>query len=360
MSSIPASNIIQPTHPDVTIRSFGKTRAGIPVDEYTLSSGNGLSTSIITWGGVVRTLLAPDREGRLGDVVLGFDTLEPYEDRHPYFGTITGRVANRIARGKFSLDGKEYTLAINNGPNHLHGGIDGFDRTVWRARPERTADYARIVLSHTSPDGDEGYPGQVEAEVTYTVTKENALRIDYKASTTKATPINLTNHSYFNLAGHASGDVLAQHLTIHAHGILAVDETLIPTGAVTPVNATPFDFTAPHPIGERISQVGVGYDHNFVISPEGPGLKVAARAFDPSSGRLLEVQTTEPGVQLYTGNYLDGALTGKNGAVYNKHAGFCLETQGFPDAINHPQFPSVIVRPGEIYQQTTIFKFSAE
>jgi aldose 1-epimerase len=358
MSLISASTTPPSTHPDISVRPFGNTRSGVQVEEYTLTSGNGVSASIITWGGIVRTLAVPDRQGRHADIVLGFDTLEPYEDRHPYFGTITGRFANRIARGKFSVDGKEYTVAINNGPNHLHGGIDGFDRTVWRALSERTADYARVTLSHVSPDGDEGYPGEVTTDVTYTLTKENALRIDYRATTTKATPINLTNHSYFNLAGHASGNVLSQHLTIKADKFVPVDKTLIPTGELASVTGTPFDFTVSHSIGARLSEVGIGYDHTFVLSPQVAGLKVAAQAYDPDSGRALEVQTTEPGVQFYTGNYLDGTQVGKGGVRYDKHGGFCLETQHFPDSVNQPNFPSTILRPGEVYQQATLFKFS--
>jgi aldose 1-epimerase len=360
MPSTPAPSITQSTHPDISVRPFGQTRQGLAVEEYTLSSGNGVTTSIITWGGIIRTLLVPDRQGRIEDIVLGFDALEPYEDRHPYFGTITGRFANRIARGKFSLDGKDYTLAINNGPNHLHGGLDGFDRVVWKARSERTADYARVTLSYTSPDGDEGYPGELNTDVTYTLTKENTLRIDYKATTTKPTPINLTNHSYFNLAGHSSGDILSQQLMINADNIVPVDENLIPTGSLAPVKGTAFDFTSSHAIGDRISEVGIGYDHTFVITPEGPGLKVAARVCETASGRVLEVQTTEPGVQLYTGNYLDGTQIGKGGSRYAKHGGFCLETQHFPDSVHQPQFPSTILRPGEVYQQATILKFSAQ
>jgi aldose 1-epimerase len=293
------------------------------------------------------------------DVVLGFDSLEPYEDRHPYFGTITGRFANRIAHGRFTLDGKEYSLATNNGPNHLHGGLNGFDRAVWRARSEQTPDEAKLILSHVSPDGDEGYPGEVVTEVYYTLSSDNSLKIDYAASTSKPTPINLTNHSYFNLAGHGSGDVLHQELEINAHQIVPVDETQIPLGTLEEVKGTPFDFTGFHPIGARIDKVGGGYDHTFVIKKDQKGLKLAARAVDPASGRQLEVLTTEPGIQLYTGNFLDGSLIGKDGARYIRHAGFCLETQHFPDAVNQPSFPSTILRPGATYMQTTIFRFSA-
>jgi len=356
MSSFPAEKPFSNGSPEVAVRRFGSTRLGAPVDEYTLTNGSGVSTSILTWGGIVRTLIAPDRNGKPADVVLGFDSLEPYEDRHPYFGTITGRFANRIARGTFTLNGERYTLAINNGPNHLHGGIDGFDRTVWKARSESTDDAAKVILSHTSPDGDEGYPGEVQAQVTYTLSNDNSLRIDYEATTSKPTPINLTNHSYFNLAGHDSGDVLEQELMIDAAQIVPVDETQIPTGVLASVAGTPFDFTKFHPIGERIAQVHGGYDHTFVVSGDQPGLRLIAKALDRNSGRSLEVLTTEPGVQLYTGNFLDGSLSGKRGARYHKHAGFCLETQHFPDSVNQPNFPSTILRPGETYRQTTVYR----
>lgn len=345
--------------PSITERSFGTTRQGEPVTEFTLSNPDGISTSILTFGGIIRTLIVDDRDGDPADVVLGFDSLQSYEERHPYFGTITGRFANRIARGTFTLDGKTYTLATNNGPNHLHGGLDGFDRKVWNATTSSTPDAVHLKLTYVSPDGEEGYPGELSTTVTYTLTSRDELVIDYEATTTKPTPINLTNHAYFNLAGHNSGDILKHELTIDAERMVPVDETSIPLGPLASVANTPFDFRAPHPIGGRITEVGIGYDHNYVL-PDGPRkLHLAARAIDPKSGRYLEVLTTEPGVQLYTGNYLDGTLTGKGGASYEKHAGFCLETQHFPDSVNHPTYPSTILRPGETFRSTTVLRLGA-
>lgn len=342
--------------PTIAQRPFGVTRNGVKIDEYTLSSGAGVTASIITWGGIIRSLQIPDRNGTPADIVLGFDELSPYEERHPYFGTLTGRFANRIAKGSFTLDGKRYSLAINNGPNHLHGGLQGFDRAVWKARTVTRGDSASLILSHTSPDGDEGYPGELAVQVTYTLSSNNTLRVDYSATTTKATPINLTSHSYFNLAGHSSGDVLNQMIEIHADRIVAVDDTLIPTGELRSVASTAFDFQKPHAIGERIAEVAPGYDHTFVLQ-NSLGFRRAAYAWDPNSGRALEVVTSEPGVQFYTGNFLDGSQRGKGGVTYQKHAGFCLETQHFPDSVNQPSFPSTILRPGESYQQSTVFKF---
>lgn len=349
-----------PSSPTISHQPFGTTKDGHSISEYTLSNPGGVSTSILTWGGIVRTILVPDKNGTVADVVLGFDDLAPYEERHPYFGTITGRFANRIARGRFTLDGTTYSLATNNGPNHLHGGIKGFDRVVWDSKTSTTPTSASLILSHVSPHGDEGYPGAVSVEVTYTLASDNSLTVHYKASTTKATPINLTNHSYFNLAGHSSGDVLAQTLTIDADRFVPVDETSIPLGPLQKVGGSPFDFTSPHEIGARISEVGIGYDHTYVLSDTPRPLHLAARAVDPSSGRYLEVLTTQPGVQLYTGNYLDGSGKGKGGATYKKHAGFCLETQHFPDSINQPNYPSTILRPGETYSSTTVMRFGAE
>ena len=346
--------------PTISQRPFGTTKDGRSISEYTLSNPSGVSTSILTWGGIVRTILVPDKNGKVADVVLGFDDLPPYEERHPYFGTITGRFANRIAHGRFTLDGTTYSLATNNGPNHLHGGLIGFDRVVWNAKTSTTPTSASLMLSHVSPDGAEGYPGAVTVEVTYTLASDNSLTLSYTASTTKATPINLTNHSYFNLAGHSSGNVLKQTLTIAADRYVPVDETSIPVGPLQKVASTPFDFTTTHEIGARISEVGIGYDHNYVLSDTPRPLNFTARAVDPSSGRYLEILTTEPGVQLYTGNYLDGSLTGKSDAVYKKHAGFCLETQHFPDSVNQPSYPSTILRPGETYSSTTVMKFGAE
>lgn len=344
--------------PTITRSRFGTLTNGESVDEFTLSNGNGVTTSILTWGGIIRTLWAPGKDGKSADIVLGYDSLAPYEARHPYFGTITGRVANRIARGKFSIDGKDYSLATNNGPNHLHGGINGFDRKNWAARTESGPDSVSLILTHTSPDGDEGYPGEVSVEVRYTLDTSGALRADYRATTTKATPINLTNHSYFNLAGHSSGSALRQHLEIVADSYVPVDETLIPTGQLLRVAETPFDFSRAHAINDKIKDVGIGYDHSFVINPGPERLRRAAVAWDPESGRTLEVLTTQPGVQLYTGNHLSAKEIGKGGAVYDKHSAFCLETQHLPDSVNQPRFPRVIVRPGEEYSHTTIYRLS--
>lgn len=347
------------SQPTITQRSFGTTHQGEEIVEYTLSNPGGVSTSILTWGGIIRTLTVPDRNGKLADIVLGFDSLNQYEERHPYFGTITGRFANRISHGQFSLDGTTFSLATNDGPNHLHGGINGFDRKVWNAFPSTAQGSARLTLSYVSPDGEEGYPGQLSTQVTYTLNSENDLMIEYRATTTKATPVNLTNHAYFNLAGHDSGDVLNQHLMIAAKEIVPVDKTSIPLGPLAKVESTPFDFRTPHTIGERIGEVGIGYDHTYVLADAPRTLTFAARATDPKSGRFVEILTTEPGVQLYTGNYLDGTLTGKGGAVYRKHAGFCLETQHFPDSVNQPSYPSTILRPGETFRSTTVIRCGA-
>ncbi len=344
------------SRPSVTRDAFGTTKDGQAVDEYTLSSGSGVSVSIITWGGIIRSLITPDRDGKPADIVLGFDSLSPYEARHPYFGSITGRFANRIAKGTFVLDGSRYVLAKNNGPNHLHGGENGFDRVVWKARTEIGADSVTLTLSHVSPDGDQGYPGEVAVDVSYTLSSNNTLRIDYSAETSKATPINLTSHSYFNLAGHDSGDILSQQIEMYADRIVAVDDSLIPTGELPSVASTPFDFRKPRAIGEQIAMVSPGYDHTFVL-PSSLGFKRAAYAWDPASGRALGVVTSEPGVQFYTGNFLDGSQVGKGGVRYQKHAGFCLETQHFPDSINQPSFPSTVLRPGDTYRQSTVLKF---
>jgi aldose 1-epimerase len=358
--ALKAQNITRNEHrPSITERSFGTTRHGEPVTEFTLSNPGGISTSILTFGGIIRTLIVNDRAGNPADVVLGFDSLQSYEERHPYFGTITGRVANRIARGRFTLDEKTYSLATNNGPNHLHGGVDGFDRKVWNAMISSSSDAVHLKLSYVSPNGEEGYPGELSTTVTYTLTSRDELMIDYEATTTKPTPINLTNHAYFNLAGHNSGDILKHELMIDAAHIVPVDETSIPLGPLAAVANTPFDFRAPHPIGERISQVGIGYDHNYVLADTPRELHLAARSIDLKSGRYLEVLTTEPGVQLYTGNYLDGTLAGKGGASYEKHAGFCLETQHFPDSVNQSAYPSTILRPGDTFRSTTVMRFGA-
>lgn len=354
----PISSPITPL--TITERPFGTTRDGQRVSEFTLANPTGISVSILSWGGIIRSVNVPDRHGKMADVVLGFDSLAPYEERHPYFGTITGRFANRIANGRFTLEGKTYTLATNNGPNHLHGGLKGFDRANWKYKTDTGANSVSLVLSHTSPDGDEGYPGEVSVQVTYTLFRDNSLRIDYYATSTKATPINLTNHSYFNLAGHDSGDVLKQKIQVLADKMVPVDANLIPTGVLNDVDGTPFNLREPLAIGAKIGETGGGYDHTFVLSTAKRPLHVAARAMDEESGRFVEVLTTEPGVQFYTGNFLNGSQIGKGGVPYHKNAGFCLETQHFPDSPNQPSFPNSILRPGEIYTTTTVMRFGAE
>jgi aldose 1-epimerase len=301
----------------------------------------------------------PDRNGRSGDVVLGFKSIGPYEKGHPFFGSTVGRVANRIAKGQFTLEGKSYTLATNNGPNHLHGGLKALDKVIWKAEPVASADGAAVKFTFRSHDGHEGYPGNMDVAVTYTLTPDNTLRLDYTATTDKPTLANLTNHSYFNLAG--KGDVLGHQMMLAADRWVDVDETLIPTGELKPVKGTPMEFTTPHAIGERITQVGAnpnGYDHCYVLNSGGKSFALGARVVEPTTGRVMEMYTDQPGVQFYTGNFLDGSLTGKGGQVYGKHAGFCLEAGGFPDAINRPDFPPVVLRPGQTYRQRTEYRFS--
>jgi aldose 1-epimerase len=342
--------------------AFGRTPEGPAVDLYVLTNSKGMKAKIITYGAILTELHVPDRNGKLADVVLGFNDLQGYLAGHPFFGATVGRVANRIAKGKFTLDGKEYTLAVNNGPNSLHGGLKGFDKAVWKAEPVKVADGVAVQFTHVSPDGDEGYPGNLSVAVTYTLTNENALKIDYKATTDKPTPVNLTNHSYFNLAGHQAGDILGHELTLEADEYTPADDTLIPTGEIKSVKGTPLDFTTPTAIGARIAQLKTtgGYDHNFVLRGHGKKLAPGARVYEPKSGRVMEMDTTEPGVQLYTSNFLDGKLKGKGGVAYPKHAAFCLEAQHFPDSVNHPSFPPVILRPRKTYTQTTVYKFSTK
>ena len=336
-------------------QDWGRTSDGTPVKLFTLTNSKGMVAKISNYGGIITEIRVPDRNGKIDDVVLGFDNLDQYLKGHPFFGAIAGRVGNRIAKGRFTIDGQEYKLATNNGPNHLHGGLKGFDKVVWIATPSQHG--ATLELSYHSKDGEEGYPGNLDVTVTYTLTDDNELRIDYTAKTDKATPVNLTNHSYFNLAG--GGDIGNHELYLNADRYTVTDDTLIPTGEIAPVKGTPLDFTKPTLIGARFDQLKArgGYDDNFVLNSGGKSLALAARAYEPTTGRILEVLTTEPGVQLYTGNFLDGKLTGINGAVYAKHTGFCLETQHFPDSINHPNFPSTILRPGQTYKTTTVFKF---
>jgi aldose 1-epimerase len=335
--------------------SFGALPDGTAVDLFTLANANGLSAKVATYGAIITELHVPDGKGQFCDIVLGYDNLEQYLRKHPFFGATVGRVANRIAKGRFTLVGKTYALATNNGPNHLHGGLKGFDKKVWQAEPQTGA---AVKFSYTSPDGEEGYPGTLAVAVTMTLTDANELRLDYTATTDKPTPVNLTNHSYFNLAG--EGSALEHEMMLAADHYTPSDSTLIPTGEIKLVKDTPMDFTAPRPIGSRFAQLQnkpVGYDHNYVLNSGGKGLALAARVSEPRSGRVMEVHTTQPGIQFYSANFLDGTLTGKRGVVYQQHSAFCLETQHFPDSVNQPQFPSVILRPGQTYRQTTVHKF---
>jgi aldose 1-epimerase len=340
---------------------FGKTTDGTPVELYVLKNGR-ITVKVMTYGAIITEIDAPDRNGHDGDLTLGFDTLEGYLGKHPYFGATVGRVANRIAKGKFSLNGQDYSLAVNDGPNTLHGGIKGFDKHVWKAEEQSRPDGPSVKMSRRSLDGEEGYPGNLDVSVTFTVTAQDELKIEYAATSDKATPINLSNHSYFNLTGSGSESILGHQLMLAADHYTPVDSTLIPTGEIAPVAGTPLDFTVPTDIGARIKQIKadpVGYDHNFVLNSQGKGLELAARVYEPKTGRLMEMYTTEPGVQFYSGNFLDGTLTGKGGAVYRQYQGFCLEAQHFPDSIHHPNFPSAVLEPGKTYTQTTVYKFSA-
>ncbi len=345
--------------------AFGTIPGGQTVDLYTLTNSDGIEIRVITYGGIITSIKTPDKNGKPGDIALGFDSLAGYLDKNPFFGALVGRYGNRIAKARFSLDGKEYKLAANNGPNALHGGLKGFDKVIWQAEPFTKEGACGLVLKYTSADGEEGYPGTLHVTVTYTLDDKNEFTIHYHATTDKATPINLTNHTYFNLAGEGSGSILGEELTLNADHFTPVDSTLIPTGKIASVQGTPFDFTKPYTIGARINdkdeqlEFGGGYDHNFVVNRKGPGLVMAARAYDPVSGRVLEVDSTEPGFQIYTGNFLDG-VHGKHGHVYNKRDAFCVETQHYPDSPNQPNFPSTILRPGHTYESTTVWKFSAK
>ena len=337
---------------------------GQGVELITLTNARGVELRAMTYGAIIVSLKVPDRAGKLNDIVLGYDSLAGYVKSSPYFGAVVGRYGNRIAKGTFTLDGKTYTLAVNNGPNALHGGLKGFDKVVWSADTMRTPEGVGIRFRYVSKDGEEGYPGTLTTTVTYTLTDENEVHIAYEATTDKATPVNLTQHTYFNLAGH--GDILAHVLTLQADRFAAVDSTLIPTGELAPVAGTPFEFTTQHAIGERIGAdhqqltFGGGYDHTFVLSRPDTGLALAAVLKDPLSGRTLEVRTTEPGVQFYSGNFLDGSLTGKGGVVYTQRTGVCLETQHFPDSPNQKAFPSTVLRPGETYRSRTVWTFRTE
>lgn len=340
---------------------FGQMPDGTQIDLFTLTNPNGIRARIMTYGATLVSLETPDRDGNLTDIMLGFDTLEGYLTDHPYFGVIVGRYANRIGKGKFTLDGVEYTLATNNGENHLHGGIKGFDKVVWKLEEIKAGgDEAFVTLSYVSKDGEEGYPGNLSCRVTYTLTKDDELKISYEAETDKTTIINLTNHAYWNLAGQGTGDILGHELMLNADKYTPVDEGLIPTGEIKAVKDTPMDFTEPMTIGSRIDQVTGGYDHNYVLNSGGGSMALAARVYEPTTGRVLEIQTLQPGIQFYSGNFLDGSITGKSAKVYNKHYGFCLETQHYPDSPNKLDFPSVVLKPGQKYSTETIHKFYTE
>ncbi len=337
---------------------FGNVE-GKEVRLFTLENNNGMKVSITNYGAIITAVYTPDKNGEMADVVLGFDNLKSYVDGHPSFGSLVGRFGNRIAKGKFTLDGKEYTLAINNGENHLHGGIIGFDKKVWEAEPFQKDNEVGLKLHYLSPDMEEGYPGNLNVHVTYTLTDDNELKIDYLASTDKATPVNLTSHSYFNLTG-VKENVMAHKIMINADRYVAIDETLIPTGELALCRNTAMDFEEMKTIGSRFDQVEGGYDHCYVLNKDGKELSLAAKVEEAKSGRTLEVWTTEPGVQFYTGNFLDGTLKGIQGVFYEKNFGFCLEAQHFPDSPNQPDFPNVILSVGETYLQTTIYKFSVQ
>ena len=338
---------------------YGVLPDGTPITQFVLTAG-GLTACVITYGGILTDLIAPDRNGKGDNVVLGFDDLAGYLAGNPFFGATTGRVANRIAGAGFTLNGQEYRLAANDGLNSLHGGLRGFDKVVWDAEPLATEDGPAVKLRYVSPDGEEGFPGTLTTEITFTVTARAELRIDYRATTDGDTPINLTNHTYFNLTGDASGDVLQQEVWLKASQYTPVDSMLIPSGVISPVRNTPLDFTQSAAIGARIREIPEaigGYDHNFVFDGQDGSLALVGTAFDAQSGRVMEMETTQPAVQFYTGNFLDGSVRGRGGAPYRKHQGFCLETQHFPDSVHHENFPSTILRPGEVYAQTTAYRF---
>jgi aldose 1-epimerase len=364
LAAYPAFAATEETALTIAKAPWGTMPSGEKVDLYTLANASGMKVTITNYGGIVVSIETPDRDGKTADVALGYDSLEAYLKETPYFGSIVGRFGNRIDKGRFSLDGVEYQLATNDGPNHLHGGIRGFDKHLWDAEPVENADSVGLRLTRTSPDSEEGYPGALTVTVTYLLDNRNALAIHYEATTDAPTVLNLTNHSYFNLAGQGERDILGHVLRIPASRFTPVNETLIPTGELAPVAGTPLDFTKATPVGERINgdhvQLvrGIGYDHNFVLDREGDGLALAAEVYEPGSGRVMQVWTTEPAIQFYSGNFLDGTLSGKGGKVYEHRFGFCLETQHYPDSPNQPVFPSTVLRPGETYRQTTEYRFS--
>jgi aldose 1-epimerase len=347
-------------------KPYGRLPDGRAVMLYELAGGTGLTATITTYGGILTSLMVPDAAGSFADVALGFANVGGYLEGHPYFGAIVGRYANRIGRGRFELEGTAYEVARNDGDHHLHGAVEGFDKKLWVASPSIGPDGPSLALSYTSSDGEEGFPGLLEVEVTYTVSRDCELRIDYAATTDRPTHVNLTNHTYFNLAGEGCGDVLDHEITINADRFTPVNDTLIPTGELREVAGTPFDLRAPASIGTKIEheeqqiRLAGGFDHNWVLNRSGNRLAQAARVRDPKSGRVLEVLTTEPGIQLYTANFLDGSHVGKSGSPYGRWSGLCLETQHFPDSPNRPEFPSTILSPGDSYRSTTIYRFPVE
>jgi aldose 1-epimerase len=357
---------VPPSAGAISAAPFGNTTDGTPVQIYTLRNRNGMEARIMTYGGIVESLKVPDRNGRLGDVVLGYDNLAGYLTNSPFFGALIGRYGNRIAKGQFTLDGQTYTLPTNNPPNSLHGGDKGFFARVWKTAALVSSNGPVLQLSYLSKDGEEGYPGNLSVTATYTITEDNALRLDFEATSDKDTVCNLTHHSYFNLAGQGNGDILGNLLYLNANRFTPVDATLIPIGELRPVDGTPFDFRQPTAIGARINaddqqiKFGPGYDHNWVINKPLGQLGLMARVSEPISGRVLEVFSTEPGLQFYSGNFLNGSITGKDGMVYRYRSAFCMEPQHYPDSPNHPEFPSTELKPGETYHNTIIYKFSTQ
>ena len=375
--SILASSVAPATEPwqeessvSISQRLWGQMPDGRPVHLYTLKNNAGMTMQVSDYGCIITSLTAPDKNGKLTDIVLGYDKLADYVKATPYFGAVVGRYGNRIAHGKFTLDGKTYKLATNNDPGgipcHLHGGEVGLDKVLWDAQGITGPDAVGVRFHYLSRDGEEGYPGNLDITMHYWLTNENELRIEYKATTDQATPVNITHHSYFNLGGHAGGTILDHELMLAADKTTPVDAGLIPTGELKPVKGTPFDFTKPTAIGKRVNEddeqlkFGLGYDHNFVLSRWDGKLRLAATVYEPKSGRFMEVLTTEPAVQFYCGNFLDGTNVGKGGHAYQYRTGFCLETQHYPDSPNHPEFPSTILRPGEEYRHTTVYRFAAK
>ena len=343
--------------------AVGKAENGSIIHEFTLTNDSGMRIKLLSYGATLTSVETPDKNGKLANITLGFDDPAGYHQRHPYFGSTVGRYGNRIAKGKFTLDGKQYTLATNNGDNHLHGGVKGFDAVNWGFEEVKSADSVGVKFNYTSPDGDEGYPGTLKTQVTYTLTNDNEIKIDYLATTDKPTVVNLTNHAYWNLGGQGSGTILNHELTLHADKWIPTDAGSIPTGELAPVKGTAMDFTSPHKIGERIDELKKpphatkGYDNCWVLKNQSGKLELAAKVKEPTSGRVMEIYTTEPGIQLYCGNFLDGS---KEGAGFKQHDAFCLETQHYPDSPNQPKFPSTVLKPGETYKSQTVHKFSVE